>query len=127
MASSLIPRIEFTVDTPEDNTSGMVPILDFQAKLLRDTLGLDLDSDTIYQDRMKTQSYKKPTSNWLIVQEMGTLPNRAKHSTLAAEVKRPLRNTSQDTDDQVKSAILSTFSKAMQSSGYTVLASTVAI
>ena len=55
------------------------------------------------------------------------MPARAKFSTLAAEVSRRLRNTSDDVEDSVKANILTVFSKAMQSSGYTVLATTKAI
>ena len=86
VASSIIPGIKFTIDCPTDYKNGMVPILDFQAKLIRENLGLDPEGDTMYQDRVEYQFFKKPTANWLLVQEMGALPNRAKFSTLAAEV-----------------------------------------
>ena len=74
------------------------------------------------QDRVEYQFFKKPTANWLLVQDMGALPTRAKFSTLAAEVSRRLRNTCEETDDDTKARILSQFSKAMQSSGYGPLA-----
>ena len=48
---------------------------------------------------MEYKFYKKPTANWLLVQEMGALPARAKFSTLASEVARRLRNTSDEIED----------------------------
>ena len=59
---------------------------------------------------------------------MGALPNRAtKFSTLFAEVNRRLRNTSQEVDISTKANIISRFSKAMESSGYQVMARAEAI
>ena len=58
---------------------------------------------------------------------MGALPARAKFSTLAAEVTRRLRSTSDEIEDTVKADILTVFSKAMQSSGYDVVARAEAI
>ena len=58
---------------------------------------------------------------------MGALPARAKFSTLAAEVTRRLRNTSDEIEDTVKAGILTVFSKAKQSSGYGVVASAEAV
>ena len=105
----------------------MVPILDLQARIVREELGLDPEGEALFQDRIEHIFYKKPTSNWLLVQEMGALPARAKFSTLAAEVTRRLRNTSDDVEDSVKASILTTFSKAMQSSGYDVVARVEAV
>ena len=45
---------------------------------------------------------------------MGALPNRAKFSTLAAEVNRRLRNTSQELDNTTKANIITMFFKAMK-------------
>ena len=59
----------------------MVPILDFQAKLHRDQIGIDPDGDIIYQDRVDTHFYKKTMSHWLIVQEMGAKCSRQQIST----------------------------------------------
>ena len=58
---------------------------------------------------------------------MGALPTRTKHSTLAAEVNRRMRNASEETEDSTKAAILSTFAKAMESSGYSTLAKAEAV
>ena len=69
----------------------MVPILDVQARMIRENLGKDTNGETLYQDRIEYMFFQKPTANWLLVQEMGALPSRAKYSTLAAEVMRRLR------------------------------------
>ena len=105
----------------------MVPILDVQAKLTRETLGKDTDGEILYQDRIEYKFYKKPTANWLLVQEMGALPARAKFSTLASEVSRRLRNTCEDIPDQEAAGILTRFCKAMESSGYGPLARAEAV
>ena len=96
----------------------MVPILDLQARIVKGTLGLDPDGEPLYQDRIEHKFYKKPSANWLLVQEIGALPARAKFSTLAAEVTRRLRNTSDEIEDTVKADILTVFSQTMHSSGY---------
>ena len=101
------------MEMPEEQPNGMVPILDLQARIVREELGLDPEGEALFQDRIEHIFYKKPTSNWLLVQEMGALPARAKFSTLAAEVTRRLRNTSDDVEESVKASILTTFSKAM--------------
>ena len=48
---------------PEEQANGMVLILDVQARLVREKLGLDPDSETLYQDRVEYRFYKKPTAN----------------------------------------------------------------
>ena len=123
----MVPGIKFTVELPEEQENGMVPILDVQVMMIREKLGEDSDGDTLYQDRLEYKFYKKPTANWLLVQEMGTLPARAKYSTLVAEVARRLRNTSEEIPDIEKGGILTRFCKAMESSGYQELARADAI
>ena len=127
VASSITKGIKFTVEMPEDHDNGMVPILDVQARLTREDLGLDPDGEMVYQDKVEHMFYKKPTANWLLVQEMGALPSRAKFSTLSAEVTRRLRNSSKEIGDQEKASILTNFAKAMQSSGYGDIARAEAI
>ena len=105
----------------------MVPILDVQARMTRDKLGNDMDGEVLYQDKIEYKFYKKPTANWLLVQEMGALPARAKYSTLASEVSRRLRNTCEDIPEQETAGILTKFCKAMESSGYGPLARAEAI
>ena len=127
VASSLVTGIKFTVELPEDHENWMVPILDVQAKMVREFLGQDTDGEMLHQDRIEYKFFKKPTANWLLVQEMGALPARAKYSTLAAEVMRRLRNTCEQIPDQETVEILTRFSKAMESSGYGDLARAEAV
>ena len=127
IASSLVKGIKFTTDCPHQHPEGMVPILDFQAKIVTENLGTDPDGEELLQDRIIHKFYKKPTANWLLVQEMGALPVRSKNSTLAAEVIRRMRNTSMEMEDSTKASIISTFTKAMESSGYCELARAEAV
>ena len=64
---------------------------------------------------MEYKFFEKPTANWLLVQEMGALPARAKCSTLAADIVRRLRKTSDEIPDIEKGGILTRFCKAMES------------
>ena len=95
--------------------------------MIRENLGKDTDGETLYQDRIEYMFFKKPTANWLLVQEMGALPSRAKYSTLAAEVMRRLRNTCDQIPEQETAGILTRFCKAMESSGYGPLARAEAV
>ena len=63
VASSKTKGIKFTVEMPEDHDNGMVPILDVQARLTREDLGVDPDGEMIYQDKVEHKFYKKPTAN----------------------------------------------------------------
>ena len=68
VASSIIKGIMFTIEMPEDHENGMVPVLDVQARLIREKLGVDPDDEMIYQDRVEFKFYKKPTANWLLLE-----------------------------------------------------------
>ena len=48
VASSLILGIRFTVELPEEQHNGMVTILDLQARMVREVLGLDPDGEPLY-------------------------------------------------------------------------------
>ena len=56
----MVPGIKFTVELPEEQENGMVPILDVQARMIRERLGEDSDGDTLYQGRLKYNFFKKP-------------------------------------------------------------------
>ena len=123
----ILTGIKFTIELPGEQENRMVPILDVQARMIGENLGKDTDGESLYQDRIEYMFYKKPTANWLLVQEMGALPSRAKYSTLAAEVMRRLRNTCDQIPEQETAGILTRFCKAMESSVYGPLARAEAV
>ena len=86
--------INLTTDTPSQNESGWMPLLDLQVQV-RD------DNQIFYK------FYKKKVSNPLLMLQSSAMPEKVKRATLTEEGIRRLRNTKRELPWEEKAEILS--------------------
>ena len=108
IANGISTFIQLTSDCPSSNTSGFMPLLDIQVKVV--------DNKLIHT------FYKKPVSNPLLITKNSAMPFRTKKASLSCEALRRLRNCSRELPWTEKAAILSEFSHKLMISGWDAMA-----
>ena len=97
-ANSILVYLEFTVDIPERNPSGKVPMLDIQVWVQHGEGGADVLAWTFFE---------KPTASCQVLRASTAYPWRSKLVTLGMEVFRRMRNMSQQMTTQSRIEVLS--------------------
>ena len=105
IANNIWPNIQFTVDVPSDNPSGLIPMLDMEVGI--NQLGL-----------VTRKFYSKPMNTPFTIMSRSAHSWQIKRSTLTQEGVRRLLNTSINAPNSVKSQILSEWDLKMNRSGY---------
>ena len=105
IGNSISSFINLTKDTPSQNESGWMPLLDLQVQVR--------DGNQIYY-----KFYKKKVSNPLLMLQSSAMPEKVKRATLTEEGIRRLRNTKRELPWEEKAEILSEFSHKLMLSGY---------
>ena len=106
VANSIWPNIQFTVDVPSENPSGLIPMLDME-------VGISQTGMVI------RQFYTKPMNTPFTILSRSAHSWQIKRSTLTQEGVRRLLNTSRDAPPNIKNKILSDWDNKMNVSGYT--------
>ena len=97
--------IQMTFDTPSNNVTKMMPVLDLQI--------------WVENDQVRFKFYEKPMSSDYVLQRWSALSWNIKKSSLAGEVSRRLLNCSPEIfDDVYESEVLDKFRWKMMISGY---------
>ena len=99
------PMIQLTGDTPSDNLSKKMPVLDLAC-----WVG---EEGTVWWEH-----YRKPMANFLLMLESSAMPNKIKRTTMVQEGVRILRNCRLDLTWTEKARPLTDFSARMKTSGY---------
>ena len=105
MGNSIDPLIQLTGDCPTKNASGKMPVLDLECWT---------EEGTIWW-----QHYRKPMTNFLMMQATLAMAWSIKHTTFAQEVVRILRKCRTDLPWTTRAVFLSDLSTRMKASGYT--------
>ena len=115
MASSIVPGLQFTVDYSSNNTSGTVPMLDFQ--LWREE---EPDPNNIGSTRqsLRYSFYEKSMASKRVIDKESAMPHNMKMATLTQEGVRRLCNSSRELATGIKCDILSTYMQKLRMSGY---------
>ena len=106
IANSLSPNIQVTVDTPERDSEGRLPVLDMK----------------VWTDGTKILHtfYKKPVSSKFTILKRSAISNTIKLSTLFQESLRRISHISESLPWQETVNHLNEFSNCMRISGYSV-------
>ena len=107
IANSIDPMIQLTVDFPELNENGRVPILDLEVWLIRDDDGFQ---------QIRYSFYEKPMKSQYVLMMKSAVPLRTKRNSLTQEVKRRLRNCHKDIPKDKVAEVLSKFAQKMRNS-----------
>ena len=105
IANSIWPNIQFTVDIPSDNPSGLIPMLDME-------VGINQVGHVI------RRFYTKPMNTPFTILSRSAHSWQIKRATLTQEGVRRLLNTSQNAPSSIKTQIMSDWDLKMNRSGY---------
>ena len=104
IANSLDSDIQLTVDTPSQNESGQLPVLD---------LGL-----SVVNNKICHTFYSKPMSSPYQIHFRSAMAKRTKRETLLQEGIRRLRNIGPSATDLDRNTLMSTYMNSLRISGY---------
>ena len=114
IADSVKPRLTFTADLPENNASGMVPMLDVQVWIRHP----DPSEDGLGSDLVTWKFYEKGSSSCRLLHSVSMYTWRSKITTLSMEIFRRLWNTTRQLTMVAKLEILTNMVDKMRRSNY---------
>ena len=121
MTSCIIPGITFTVDYPDNNANGKVPMLDFMLWKERED---NPENPGEMRECLKYSFYEKPATNPKVMDAESAMPQGMKIATLTQEGVHRLCNSSRELPNSNKCEILTCYMRKLQRSGYGVKSTT---
>jgi hypothetical protein len=109
IGDSVNHMIQLTVDHPEKNENGRVPILDLEVWMIRDSNGFQ---------KILYSFYEKPMKSQFTLMKDSAVSMQTKRNSLTQEAKRRLRNCHEDVPKEEVAEILSEFAQKLKNSGY---------
>ena len=113
MANTLEKDIQLTMDVPSTNSDGKLPVLDLKMWIeVREGARGEKYEEVLYE------YYEKEMVSKRVINKDSALPERVKCTTLAQEVIRMMRNTSEIIREERKREQLTKFAVKLKNSGY---------
>ena len=103
MGNSISPMTQLEENTPSHHDDEKLPILNLSGTA---------------SEKIRYQFYLKPMANPLFIMARSAMPERVKRTALTQQALTIMENTSQELPEDLKTHLLSEFSRRMRASGY---------
>ena len=111
-ANTIHPSIQVTIDYPDNNANGRMPVLDTEQWM----------QEVVIQGERKLQimhsHYRKPMANVALINKNSAISDRSKENILVADLVRIMRNISNMCEESERKSKIQFYINRLQYSGY---------
>ena len=116
--NSINGDIQVTVEIPEESNSETLPVLDIQCWVEKKKENSSISKNGKPTQKLLYNFYKKPMASHLCLMKRSAMPENTRHHSLANEMVRMMKNVTEMASQDMRNAVVDSYTARLKSSGY---------